>query len=42
MAAIVLWKRLIPDRICFEQIDERMREGYRPSEAHRTAAACDV
>jgi len=42
MAAIVLWKRLIPDRICFEQIDERMREGYRLSEARRIAEACDA
>ena len=42
MAAIVLWKRLIPDRICFEQIDERMQEGYDLLEAERTAEACDV
>jgi tetratricopeptide (TPR) repeat protein len=42
MAAIVLWKRLIPDRICFEQIDERMQEGYDLLEAQRTAEACDA
>jgi tetratricopeptide (TPR) repeat protein len=42
MAAIVLWKRLIPDRVCFEQINEQMQEGYSLSEAGRTAEACDV
>jgi tetratricopeptide (TPR) repeat protein len=42
MAAIVLWKRLIPDRISFEQIDERMQEGYELLEADRTAEACDA
>ena len=42
MAAIVLWKRLIPDRICFEQINERMQEGYDLLEAQRTAQACDA
>jgi tetratricopeptide (TPR) repeat protein len=42
MAAIVLWKRLVPDRISFEQIDERMQEGYDLLEAHRVAEACDV
>lgn len=42
MAAFVLWKRLIPDRICFEQINERMQEGYDLLRAHRTAEACDV
>ena len=42
MSAIVLWKRLIPDRICFEQIDERMQEGYGLLEAQHTAEACDA
>jgi len=42
MSAIVLWKRLIPDRICFEQINERMQEGYKLLEARRTTDACDV
>jgi tetratricopeptide (TPR) repeat protein len=42
MAAIILWKRLVPDRISFEQIDERMQEGYDLLEARRTAEACDV
>ena len=42
MAAIVLWKRLVPDRISFEQIDERMQEGYDLLMAHRIAEACDA
>ena len=42
MAAIVLWKRLIPERICFEQIDERMQEGYDLLEAQHTIEACDA
>ena len=42
MAAIVLWKRLVPDRVCFEQIDDRMQEGYGLLEQGRTAEACDV
>jgi tetratricopeptide (TPR) repeat protein len=42
MAAIVLWKRLMPGRICFEQIDERMQEGYRLLETGRTTDACDA
>lgn len=42
MAAIVLWKRLIPDRVCFEQIDEAMQEGYKLLEMHRTTDACGV
>jgi len=42
MAAIVLWKRLIPDRICFEQIDECMQEGYSLLMAGHTTQACDV
>ena len=42
MTAIVLWKRLIPDRVCFEQIDERMQEGYKLLEVGRTAEACDA
>jgi hypothetical protein len=42
MAAIVLWKRLVPDRICFEQIDERMQEGYELLESQRIAEACDA
>ena len=42
MAAIVLWKRLVPDRISFEQIDGRMQEGYELLEAHHTVEACDA
>ena len=42
MAAIVLWKRLLPDRISFEQIDDRMQEGYKLLEERRTAEACDA
>jgi hypothetical protein len=42
MAAIVLWKRLVPDRASFEQIDERMQEGYALLEEWRTAEACDA
>jgi tetratricopeptide (TPR) repeat protein len=42
MAAIVLWKRLIPDRVCFEQIDEQMQTGYELSETGRIAEACDT
>lgn len=42
MAAIVLWPRLLPDRVCFEQINERMQERYDLLEAHRTADACDA
>lgn len=42
MAAIVLWKRLIPDRVCFEQVDEQMQEGYKLSATGRTAEACDT
>jgi len=42
MAAIVLWKRLVPDRVSFEQIDERMQQGYRLLEEGRTAEACDA
>jgi len=42
MAAIVLWKRLLPDRISFEQIDDRMQEGYRLLAERRTAEACDA
>ena len=42
MAAIVLWKRLVPDRISFEQIDDLMQEGYKLLEAGRIADACDA
>jgi hypothetical protein len=42
MASIVLWKRLVPDRICFEQIDERMQEGYELLEEQRMTEACDA
>ena len=42
MAAIVLWKRLVPDRVCFEQIDDRMQAGYHLLEQGRTAEACDA
>ena len=42
MAAIILWKRLLPDRICFEQIDDRMQKGYRLLEQGSIAEACDA
>jgi hypothetical protein len=42
MAAIVLWKRLTPARISFEQIDDLMQEGYALLEARRTTEACDA
>ena len=42
MAAIILWKRLLPDRICFEQIDDQMQEGYALLEAGRLTEACDA
>lgn len=42
MAAIVLWKRLVPDRISFEQIDQRMQEGYNLLQAGHIAGACDA
>ena len=42
MAAIVLWPRLVPERTCFEQIDERMQTGYRLLETDRIAEACDA
>jgi hypothetical protein len=42
MAAFVLWKRLMPDRICLEQSNERMYEGYDLLEANRIAEACDA
>jgi tetratricopeptide (TPR) repeat protein len=42
MAAFVLWKRLIRNRICFEQIDERMQEGYTLLEQDRRTEACDA
>jgi hypothetical protein len=42
MAAIILWKRLLPDRIFFEQIDERMQNGYTLLEAGSVAEACDT
>ncbi len=42
MAAIVLWKRLLPDRVSFEQIDQRMQEGYTLLQARRTTEACDA
>ncbi|HDQ71688.1 MAG TPA: hypothetical protein ENN19_06280 [Chloroflexi bacterium] len=42
MAAIVLWKRLVPDRISFEQIDDLMQEGYKRLQSGQTAAACDA
>jgi len=42
MAAIVLWKRLVPDRISFEQIDDLMQEGYKLLEAGQTTEACDA
>lgn len=42
MSAIVLWKRLVPDRVSFEQIDELMQEGYRLLEEQRTIEACDA
>ena len=42
MAAIVLWKRLLLDHISFEQIDDRMQEGYKLLEAGHTTEACDA
>ena len=42
MAAIVPRRRLVPDRVCFEQIDDRMQEGYRLLEQGRAAEASDV
>ena len=42
MASIVLWKRLIPDRISFEQIDDLMQEGYKLLGAGHTTEACDA
>lgn len=42
MAAIVLWRRLVPDRVSFEQIDALMQEGYTLLEEGRTAEACDA
>jgi hypothetical protein len=42
MAAIVLWKRLIPERICFEQIDDRMQKGYDLLQEQRTIEACNA
>lgn len=42
MAAIVLWKRLLPERISFEQIDDLMQEGYALLAARRTTEACDA
>jgi hypothetical protein len=42
MATIVLWKRLIPERICFEQIDDRMQKGYDLLQEQRTIEACNA
>lgn len=42
MAAVVLWKRLLPDRVSFEQIDDWMQEGYKLLDASRITEACDV
>lgn len=42
MAAIILWKRLVPERISFEQIDDLMQEGYALLQARRIAEACDA
>lgn len=42
MAAIVLWKRLVPERISFERIDDLMQEGYALLAARRTTEACDA
>jgi hypothetical protein len=42
MAAVILWPRLIPDRISFEQINHRMQEGYDLLEQHRATQACDA
>lgn len=41
VAAYVLWKRLVPDHISFEQINEEMQGGYDLLEAGKTDAACD-
>ncbi len=42
IAAIVLWKRLVPDRICFEQINDLMQDGYDYLDENRTPKACDA
>lgn len=41
MATVVLWKRLVPDHIAFEQINDEMQGGYELLEAGETGAACD-
>ena len=41
MATVVLWKRLVPDHIAFEQINDEMQDGYELLEAGKTGAACD-
>ena len=41
MATLVLWKRLVPDHIAFEQINEEMQRGYDLLEQRKTGAACD-
>ncbi|HET90719.1 MAG TPA: zinc chelation protein SecC [Chloroflexi bacterium] len=42
MASILLWGRLVPDRISFEQIDNLMQKGYGLVMAGRTAEGCDT
>jgi hypothetical protein len=42
MAAMLLWRRLLPDRIPFEQIDARMQDGYELSGQNRMTEANDA
>jgi hypothetical protein len=42
MAAIILWPRLVPDRICFEQINDEMQRGYKLVMEGRLAEGCDA
>lgn len=42
MAAVILWKRLVPDRVSFEQINHEMQRGYDLMAENRTAEGCDV
>jgi hypothetical protein len=42
MAAIVLWERLLPDIVNFENIDDEMQIGYDLLERNRTAEACKI
>jgi hypothetical protein len=42
MAAIILWPRLVPDRISFEQINDEMQRGYGLVMEGRLAGGCDA